>query len=47
MKLVTIALLAFLVQPGFASETVKGAKKDLEVFKQDMAVELKEVEKKL
>ena len=48
MKLVTVALLAFLVQPSFAeSETVKGAKKDLEKFKQEMSVELQAVEKKL
>lgn len=48
MKLVTLAMLAFLIQPSFAeSETVKGAKKDLEKFKQEMSVELQAVEKKL
>jgi hypothetical protein len=48
MKLLTAAMLAFLIQPSFAdSETVKGAKKDLEKFKQEMSVELQAVEKKL
>lgn len=48
MKLITVALLSFLIQPSFAeSETVKGAKKDLEKFKQGMSVELQAVEKKL
>jgi cell division protein FtsB len=48
MKLLTVAMLAFLIQPSFAdSETIKGAKKDLEKFKQEMSVELQAVEKKL
>ena len=47
MKLFTVVLLACLTQPGFSSETMKGAKKDLDTFKQDMSVELKEIEKNL
>ena len=47
MKIFTVALLAFLIQPGFASETVKGAKKDLDTFKQEMSVELQSIEKNL
>jgi hypothetical protein len=47
MRLVTVALLAFLIHPSFASETVNGAKKDLEKFKQEMSVEFQAIEKKL
>lgn len=35
------------IQPNFASETIKGAKKDLDAFKQEMSVELAAIEKNL
>lgn len=47
MKLVLIILCVTSIQISFASETLKGAKKDLDTFKQEMSVELQEVEKNL
>jgi hypothetical protein len=47
IKLLTIMSLALFIQPCFPSETVAGAKKDLDKFKQDMSVELKNIENNL
>lgn len=47
LKFVTTLLLISLMLPTFASETVKGARKDLDKFKQEMSVELQNIENKL
>jgi ABC-type phosphate transport system auxiliary subunit len=46
---VSVLLILVISQVGyaFASEAVKGAKKDVEAFKQEMAVKLDSVEKQL
>lgn len=47
-KMLTILLcVSAFGLSAFASETVKGAKKDIEAFKKEMAVKLEETEKKL
>ncbi|MCM2349399.1 MAG: hypothetical protein NDI69_05205 [Bacteriovoracaceae bacterium] len=47
LKFFTTLLLVSLMLPTFASETVKGARKDLDKFKQEMSVELQDIENKL
>ncbi len=46
-KLATITLMIFLILPVSAMESVKGAKKDLEKFKQEMTLEFHQVENEL
>ena len=47
LKLVTITFLIFLILPVSAMESVKGAKKDLETFKQEMSLEFHKIENDL
>ena len=47
MRLVFFISMVFLIQTTFASETIKGAKKDLDQFKHEMSVELEKMEKNL
>jgi len=46
-KLATITLMIFLILPASAMESVKGAKKDLEKFKQEMSLEFRKIENDL
>lgn len=46
-KLFAITIFSLLIHSGYASETMKGAKKDLDVFKQEMSLELKNIETNL
>jgi hypothetical protein len=46
-KLATITLMIFLILPASAMESVKGAKKDLEKFKQEMSLEFRQIENDL
>lgn len=47
IKLFSVLFFVVLLQSSFASETVKGAKKDLEVFKQEMSAKLQVIENDL
>ena len=47
LKLATITFLIFLILPVSAMESVKGAKKDLEKFKQEMSLEFRQIENDL
>lgn len=47
MKFLTLVLLAIMMNPVIASETVKGAEKDLDSFKQEMSVRLEKIENNL
>jgi len=46
-SLILLSFLAFSFSASHASETVKGAKKDIESFKKEMAAKLEESEKRL
>ena len=45
--IMTISLTLFFAHSVFSSETLKGAKKDIETFKTEMNVKLEKVEKEL
>ena len=47
LKIVTITFLILLILPVSAMESVKGAKKDLETFKQEMSLEFHKIENDL